>query len=42
MQSAEKQNKESYTSSVIKSGVLSDICHDLTANESLDINVEKV
>jgi hypothetical protein len=41
MQSGEKQ-KENQTPSVIKQGILNEICNDLTVTESLDINVEKV
>ncbi len=35
-------NKEYYNSSVLKMNALSDLCHDISNTEALDINVEKV
>ena len=35
------QNKEFYNSTVLKFNSLSELCHDISNTESLDINVEK-
>jgi hypothetical protein len=40
MQAADKQNKEN--SNILKPGMLTDMCNELSATESLDTNVEKV
>jgi hypothetical protein len=38
----DSHNKPFYNQSLLKQNILTELCNDLTGNEALDINVEKV
>lgn len=37
-----ENNKQFYSKSILKPNILTELCNDLSGNEALDINVEKV